>query len=485
MREWKSLLPALLVLVVIGVSAAIAPLVAREVAFSVRKGKLEAVRSELREINSTHGHLGQLFRLTAESVSPAVVEIHVRRDKRPDQAPPRSPFSPRPPEWEEYGLGSGVVVDADKGLIVTNQHVIDQASEVDVVLYDGRRLRAQWLRQDEATDLALVKVKPARLIAAPWGDSDSVEVGDMVLAIGAPDGLAQSVTFGIISAKQRTAVGETASYADFFQTDAAINKGNSGGPLVNLKGQVIAINTAIRSRSGGNEGIGFAIPANMARQIYRQLARDGQIVRGFLGIRMQNLTEGLAESFQLPDTRGVLISELAPRGPAQQAGLAPGDCIVEIDQRSIRKVQDLRTVVAQMPPGTEAEVVFYRDGRKRTTTVTIGQQPEVLASAFGQTRQDARGPDAGMVVVSMNDELARQWGYEPGTRGALILQVLDGSPADRAGLSAGDLITSAQGRAIAEAGALREMLRPEAMRRGLRLLVTNPRGHQSFKHLGH
>jgi serine protease Do len=457
MRELKGLLPALVILLIIGITAAVAPLVAREVAFAIEKGRLEAVRSELDQFQDEKGREELRRRLVVRSVSPAVVEIRIRRESSSDT------FS---------GLGSGVVVDAEKGLVLTNNHVIAGAGaeEIEVYLKDRRKLVAQWVETDPQTDLAVVKIKPARLIAAPWGDSDEMEVPDEVLAIGAPDGLAQSVTRGVISAKGRTGVGDTADFRDFLQTDAAINKGNSGGPLVNLRGEVIGINTAIHSRSGGNEGIGFAIPANMARQIYRQLAARQKVSRGFIGVGMKNVEDETARLLQLPHRRGVQVIRIAKGGPADRAGLKIDDFIVEINGRPVRNYFDVQAVIAQIPPGQKARLVFYRNARKDSVEMTIGRRPERIDTAFAPTD----GP--GMETETLSPSLAAAWGFGLDQRGALVTGVRSESAAHRAGLRTGMLITHAQGGKIDSASDLNVLLPRAAGSRGLRLRVVTAEG---------
>ncbi len=458
MRELKGLVPALVVLVIIGVTAALAPLVAREVSYAIDKGQWDAARDALVELNDENPTLGHGLRLAARTARPAVVEIRIR-GKGQDRS--------------TTGLGSGVIVDADRGLAVTNYHVVELALEeqtrsdhqVEVFLHDGRKFLAQWARGDKHTDMAVVKIKPTRLFSIGWGDSDQVEVADQVLAIGAPDGLAQSVTFGIISAKQRTGVGDTASYRDFLQTDAAINKGNSGGPLINLRGEVIGINTAIHSRSGGNEGIGFAIPSNMARQIYRQLVEEGRVAHGFVGVIMREIDEIQANRFRLPHNRGVQITKLVEGGPADQAGLEEDDFLVSINGREVRKSSDVVSVIAQLPPGREADLVFYREGRKQRTVVTVGQRPQDIISAF-----------SGLITESLTPALIRRWNHPPDSRGALVTRVIEDSPADHAGLQRGMVVTHANGRQIDSAAELRAFMASPLARSGLRLRVRTPRG---------
>lgn len=479
MRDWKTFIPLGVALGVVALAAALAPTLAREISYSITLGRSRAARSELAEMNSRYGHLSQMFRLAAKAVGPAVVEVHVYGPN-----PLSGVFTPDFGQGNpvQYGLGSGVVIDAEAGHVLTNHHVIAEAEKVEIVLRDGRRFPAEWVRSDKDTDLAVVKVAPEQLIAAPLGDSDRMQVGDLVLAIGAPDGLSQSVTSGIISAKGRTSVGGGEIYRDFMQTDAAINKGNSGGPLINLRGEVIGINTAIHSRSGGYEGIGFAIPANMARPIIRQLIESGTIVRGFLGVRMQPVTPGLVESFSLPHARGVLIAQVAPAGPAGQAGLQEGDFLTEIDGRDVRNTDDVRTIIASKSPGQQAELTIIRQGQRQSLPVVIGRQPEDMARAM-VPRDEAQTTGPGLSALAMTPERARIWGFDPELRGAVLVDVVRDSPAWRAGLRPGQLVTHVDARPIRTEEELFEAIDNARPGRGVRLRVRDQSGYQRFVQL--
>jgi Do/DeqQ family serine protease len=279
-----------------------------------------------------------------------------------------------PRERRELSLGSGVLVD-EQGTILTNHHVIEQASEVKVSLSDGRELKAQIAGVDPRTDLAVLRVEGGGLPKAVLGNSDALEVGDVVLAFGNPFGLGGTVTMGIVSAIGRGDIG-VADYEDFIQTDAAINPGNSGGALVNTRGEVIGINTAILSRSGGYQGVGFAIPSNMAREVLESLLRHGRVVRGYAGLGLQRLTPDLARSFGLPDARGALVTGLDPDGPAAEAGLRRGDVILSLRDRPIASDEELRTQMSRLKPGERASLGVARDGRRLTVEVVLGEPPE-------------------------------------------------------------------------------------------------------------
>jgi Do/DeqQ family serine protease len=279
-----------------------------------------------------------------------------------------------PREQREMSLGSGVSVD-DRGTILTNLHVVEQAQEVKVALADGREIRARLLGADRRTDLAVLRVDKESLPHVPLGDSEKMEVGDVVLAIGNPFGLGETVTMGIISAMGRGSLG-LADYEDFIQTDAAINPGNSGGALVNTRGEVIGISTAIYSRSGGYQGIGFAIPSNMARDVLESIVKYGRVVRGYPGLAVQNLTPELARAFDLGDARGAVVAGVDPDGPAAQAGLKRGDVIVSFRGRPVVSDNDLRTQLSRLKPGDRATLEIVRpDGRRREVTLVLSEPP--------------------------------------------------------------------------------------------------------------
>lgn len=275
-----------------------------------------------------------------------------------------------PKERLTKSLGSGVVVEARKGYVLTNNHVVEHAEKIEVTLQDGRILEGKLVGADPATDIALVRVSASNLTALPLGDSDNLRVGDFVVAIGNPFGLSQTVTSGIVSALGRTGLG-IEGYEDFIQTDAAINRGNSGGALVNLKGELIGINTAILSPGGVNIGIGFAIPVNMARKVAEQLAMYGKVRRGYVGIAMQDLSPDLAKAFKIPAMRGALVSEVTPGSPAERAAIQRGDVVVAVNGAPVRSAAHLRNVVGLTPVGEEVRLEILRDGRPRTLSVRI------------------------------------------------------------------------------------------------------------------
>jgi len=321
--------------------------------------------------------LSTAFAMVASQVKPAVVNISTTTI-----IPGRQPFSSlfpeldrffRTPDREVTSLGSGFLISAD-GYIVTNHHVIEEAQQITVKLADGREFAAELQATDPPTDLAVIKVPAEGLPYLQWGDSQQLLTGEWVLAIGAPLGLSQTVTAGIVSATGRSGLGLT-SYEDFIQTDAAVNPGGSGGPLVNLEGRVVGINTAIATRSGGSEGISFAIPSNIAQPVCRQLLDQGTVSRGWLGIIPRDVTPAVARRFGLDIDRGVLVYQLYRNSPASAADIAPGDVLSTWNGEPITDVSSLSKLVADTPPGTTVSIAVWADGQSRTVTVTLGQRP--------------------------------------------------------------------------------------------------------------
>jgi len=372
---------AVTVVVLAGIGAIfLLPGIIQKVEYAAETGRAEAAREQLQETPAEAVKLADTFNKVATAIRPSVVSITtVRRFQAgalgPSQDPP-SPFFFRFPlpqqQFEQRGLGSGVIVSSD-GYILTNYHVVRQADELKVLLSSGKRQTAKLVGADAATDLAVLKVDAQDLVPAPLGDSEKLKVGDWALAVGSPMGLDKTVTAGIISATGRANVG-IADYEDFIQTDAAINPGNSGGPLVNLRGEVIGINTAIASRSGGNIGIGFAIPSNMAKKVQQAIVEEGSVTRGRLGVLVQGLTEELANQLGYDSTQGVVVSQVASGSPASDAGLKPGDIILTYNGKKVTGPAQIRNVVAGTAPGTEVELEIFRDGSRQTLTVTIGSQ---------------------------------------------------------------------------------------------------------------
>src|SRR2546422_5630499 len=301
----------------------------------------------------------------------------------PGGAPPgmEPPPLPGPPGRPDQSAGSGVILDSN-GFIVTNNHVVENATQITVTLSDKREFPAKVVGTDPKSDLAVVKIEAENLPSLKWADYDKLQVGDVVLAVGSPFGLSSTVTLGIISALGRGNVG-IADYEDFIQTDASINPGNSGGALVNLKGELIGINTAIFSRTGGNEGIGFAVPVSLAKPVAESLIKIGKVVRGWLGVAIQEITPDLAKAFKVREQKGALVSDVNEQGPALKAGLQRGDVIVEFNGKEVQTVSELRNRVAQTPVGSKVSVKVFRDGQEKLLTIQIGERPSDAMLARG------------------------------------------------------------------------------------------------------
>ena len=350
-------------------------------------------------------------------------------------------------------LGSGVIISAD-GYVVTNNHVVgENVREITIALPDKREIKGRVVGADPDTDIALLKIPVSGLPVVPWGDSGQLKVGEWVLAIGSPFQLSQTVTAGIVSATGRANMG-FANYEDFIQTDAAINPGNSGGALVNARGELIGINTAIFSQSGGYMGIGFAVPSNMVRSVMEQLRKGGKVVRGYLGVSIQELTQDLAKQFGVSETKGVLISDVLSDSPARRARLERGDVLIEFDGRAVENPTQFRNLVAQTPIGKKVHVRLIRNGQTKELDVTIGEQPKTMAQAEspGDSNQEARssGAFAGLDVRELTPELARRFNLsQDGQGGVVVARVADGSPAGEAGVQVGDVITEVNRKPIA------------------------------------
>lgn len=339
----------------------------------------------------------------------------------------------------EHGVGSGVIITPD-GYILTNNHVVDGASEVQVTLQNGREMTAKVVGRDPKSDIAVVKVDAKDLPAIQIADSDKVQVGDVVLAIGNPFGVGQTVTSGIVSATDRGNVG-IEDYEDFIQTDAAINPGNSGGALVDIDGRLIGINTAILSRSGGSQGVGFAIPSDLARTVMVSLVKNGHVTRGFLGVRIQTVTPELADQFNLKDAKGALVGEVEPNGPAAEAGLKPGDVVVKFDGKSVADSRHLQLAVAEMAPGTKVPVEIIRNGETKTLDVTLKQLPGTQEMAQNESSQgNDTGTLNGVGVGDLNSDARDQFKVPKDVNGAMVTQVDPDSAAAAAGLKPGDVI---------------------------------------------
>jgi serine protease Do len=407
------------------------------------------------------------FAPIVKQAAPAVVNVFSRRVVRTSASPfaddpffrrffgDRSPFG-IPQDRVQNSLGSGVIVDPD-GLIVTNHHVIQDAQEITVVLPDRREFEAKVLRSDERTDLAVLKVDPKgeRLPTLPIGDSDSLQVGDLVLAIGNPFGVGQTVTSGIVSGLARTAIG-ISDFRSFIQTDAAINPGNSGGALIDVDGRLVGINTAIFSRSGGSIGLGFAIPTSMVGAVLEGAKTGKPITRAWLGATGQPMTAEIAQAVGLDRPRGVLVKEVAAGSPAADAGLRAGDVIVAIANHEVDDPEDLRFRVATLPVAKPTPVTYWRAGKQEVASVTLVTPPEIPPRDT-QTLE-GRHPLAGVTVSNLNPALAEELSLDMTLRGVVVNDVRDGTYAQRIGLQKGDVVASVNGKSIANVAALRQVM---------------------------
>jgi serine protease Do len=399
----------------------------------------------------------------------------------------QGPFGMNPDPSRRLGFGSGFVIDPD-GIILTNNHVVAGAEEVTVEFLDGRKFTSRDFKADRKTDIAIVRLKGVKnLPHLVLGDSDQMEIGDRVLAVGAPFGLAGTVTHGIVSAKGRNGI-NLAMYEDFLQTDAAINPGNSGGPLVNLEGQAIGINAAIKSRSGGFQGVGLAVPSNVAKGIARALIKDGVVRRGYLGVQVRPLAADVAQRLSVPKDTGVVVGEVFEDTPAAKAGLKAGDVITSVGGKAIRDGRALQHLVANLPLKKPVDVAVVRDGKTLTVPVTIEEQPEEfgLAQAPGPQPPAPKQPEAigvakvGLELVDLNEELANQLGYKGNPKGALISRVEPGSVAAGAGLRRGMLITRVDQATVTSAASAREALDKASLQKGILLQVRSQQGGANF-----
>jgi serine protease Do len=380
----------------------------------------------------------------------------------------RSPQSRR-----EQALGSGVIVSSD-GYIVTNNHVVEEADQIKVLLADKRSFDAKVIGTDPKTDVAVIKISATNLPILPWGDSGKLHVGEMVLAVGNPFGLNQTVTMGIVSAVGRAHMG-IVDYEDFIQTDAAINPGNSGGALVNLNGELIGINTAIFSRSGGYMGIGFAIPSNMVKSVMDSLIKTGKVVRGWLGVSIQDVTEDLAKEFGAPSTKGALVGDVVQDGPGDKAGLRRGDIVTALNEMAIKDAAHLQMLVSETAPGTTVTLSVWREKRSRQISVTLGEQRKErggVASA-PETRGQGQSVLAGVAVETLSAEDARRLHL---TGGVVVTEVLPDSPADRAGLRPDDVIREINRKPVRSLSDFERRVGALSPRSRVLLLITRGRG---------
>jgi serine protease Do len=369
----------LILIVLCGLLAA--PYLVERIQYASTRGKMRAradqANEELQDLSQTAGLVtlsdtSRIFKLVAQKIEPCVVHIDVKQGVHGRVIDDEVIMLPD--GQSVVGQGSGFIVD-EAGYILTNRHVIEHASDISVHLSDGRAIdKVELIGEDELTDLAVLKISASHLTATEWGDSNELEVGDWVLAVGSPFGLDRTVTSGIVSAKQRRHISSNSSYQDFMQTDAAVNPGNSGGPLVNTRGQVIGVNTAIVGKS--YQGISFAIPSEIARKSYEQIIKHGRVPRGWLGVEFRPLDPVLAAKLNLPNEHGAMVRDVIPNSPAQKAGVRPRDVILGWNEREVIDTTDLQLAVASTEIGTTAKLTIWRDGQKVTLEVEVAQRPE-------------------------------------------------------------------------------------------------------------
>lgn len=444
----------------------------------------------------------------AEELGDAVVNISTsqkvegRRSVPMPQVPEGSPFQEF---FEEFfnrqnrgdedrqprrvqSLGSGFVIDGEEGIIITNNHVIEGADEITANFNDGTKLKAELIGTDEKTDIAVLKVEPETpLKAVDFGDSDAIRVGDWVMAIGNPFGLGGTVTVGIVSAQNRDI--NSGPYDNFIQTDASINRGNSGGPLFDMQGNVIGINTAIISPSGGSIGIGFAIPAKTATRVISQLREFGETRRGWLGVRIQEVTDEIAESLGMDEAMGALVAGVSDDGPAAGADIQPGDVIVEFDGKPIDSMRELPRIVAETAIGKEVDVVVFRKGERVTVPVTLGRLEEADArtdegedDTVDPLPADEPSEILGMMLVELDDALREEFNIEADVEGVLVKEVIPGSSAEEKRVQAGDVIKEVAQEPVKTPEDVKAEVKKlkEADRRSALLLLSNQTGELRF-----
>jgi serine protease Do len=420
-----------------------------------------------------------------DTVSPAVVNISTTKmAKSPDFfGDPQSPFEEfsgrdfwekffgrKLPQQKQRSLGSGFIV-AKEGYIITNAHVVEEADQITIRLANEKTYEAEVVGRDEKTDLALIKAKTWVDFPEPikLGDSNKLRVGDWVMAIGNPFGLDHTVTAGIVSAKGK-AIG-AGPYDDFIQTDASINPGNSGGPLFNIQGEVVGINSLIYTTTGGNIGIGFAVPINMAKEIMEQLTKQGKVTRGWMGVSIQRLTPELAETFGVKDLEGALITDVIPGSPADKAGLKKGDIVVECNNKKINRINDFSRLIGTIPIGESVKLIVVRDREKKSFIVTVKEKEEIK-----KLTPEKMGPDIGIQVEELTPEAAQNFGYPETEQGVIIFQVDPGSVADEAGLKPGDVIKEVNRKPVNSLKDYRDAIKDSSLQEGILFFVTRKQG---------
>ncbi len=472
------------------------------VAYAVERARIQADREHLVKVGAEDvavlENVSRAISLVARAMKPSVVYLKATTKTDVASVPMRRRFGGGILE----GAGSGVVWD-EKGHIVTNNHVVSRADRIDVTLADGRQYPAEVLGTDSLTDLAVIRIKAPRLHPAVFGDSDRLEVGEIVLAIGSPFRLDQTVSHGIISALGRQGVSVDIDYQGFIQTDAPINPGNSGGPLVNARGEVVGINTAIATENGGYQGVGFAIPSSKVRRVVEQLISRRKVVRGYLGVVIGPMDQAQAEAVGLGEgAAGVVINETQPDSPARRAGLKSGDIVLSIDGRPVATTGELSEIVAGTSPGNDVGFIIWRDGKRQTVKVKVSEQPEGFTTrGFRPARrlpsddedQTAESEDEeslgridprrdvaglGIEVRTLTPELAEEFEIDGIRSGVVITKVDPTGDGFAADLRPGQVIVEADGARIRSAGDLRRALTRETLSRGVRLQVETPIGRR-------
>jgi serine protease Do len=477
----------------------------RDAQFARAQEQVEATRQQIANVQD----MSAVFKAVGKAVEPSVVKIEVTKTSRagrmrqiPEQLRPFFPDNDNdgePDVPEEFqmpervgGTGSGVIIETEgsTGFIVTNNHVVGGATEMSVSLADGREIHgATLVGTDPKSDLAVIRINADHLIPAKWGDSDTLEKGDIIMAFGSPFGYVGSMTHGIVSALNRQAgiIARSNRYAyeNFIQVDAPINPGNSGGPLVNLRGQIIGINTAIATENGAFQGVGFAIPANQAKPIYQAIKTKGRVVRGWLGVGIRDVTQFPDEVKALgyEDHTGVLVKELMVDTPASEK-LQPGDIITAMDGTKVANMTVLRNMIASTAPGKEVTLSVFRDGKPTDVKITLGEQPDDQRSVASADKQDdkvsaektATAESLGLRVEPATPARLRQQGLERDLKGVLVTGVKSGSLAAMAALNSGDLITRVDGTPVTSPDELDEVLAGKDLAKGVRIYVTSNQG---------
>jgi serine protease Do len=451
----------------------------------------ERTPEDQRAIDSVES-TSRAFVAISKEVSPSIVTIYSERTvavNHPRSGDERNPFGGMVPDdffrffqmpdrVPQRGMGSGVIVSSD-GKVLTNNHVVANADRVKVTLADGRNFDATVLGRDPKSDVAVLKIDAENLPAAKLGNSEDLEVGEWVLAIGNPFELSQTVTAGIVSAKGRSSVG-LADYEDFIQTDAAINPGNSGGALVNLRGQVVGINTAIASRNGGYQGVGFAIPIDMARTVMESLVRDGKVHRGFMGLTLQQVDADIADNYGLDRPKGALVNSVTSESPAEKAGIETGDLILELNGKPVRDRDDLRLRIGETEPGTVVELSILRNGSEKNLKVRLGEMPgdDELASNLAPEGESSTFDKLGIDVQPLDRATRAHFEIDPDIDGVIVTSVEPGTPASDAQLAEGDIIMEAGKKPIASVSDLRDQIARVAEGKTILLKVHRNEGNR-------